>query len=243
MAASLPNPSKPLFPAAALAAGLCVFSLGVAGQAVAAAESKPCTEDAVVKGDNLNADYKKNNIELRNVVISQCDVRVRANSARAKGLNTASAHWNFDGDVRIDVENRGNLRANEAEVEFRDSQIAKLIITGSPAEFEQKRKDDAMARGHAQEIVYDVTGGTVRLATQAWLTDGRIDLKCAQIFYDIRQQSAKCPAQPGNNQRVEFTIPAVKRKESDKPAEGEKAPASAPGTATPSAPGPAPKAP
>jgi lipopolysaccharide transport protein LptA len=176
-----------------------------------------------VKSDNIAADYRKNNVDLRNVDISQCDVRVRANNARAKGLNTENAHWNFDGDVRIDVENRGNLRANEAEVEFRDNQISKLNITGSPAEFEQKRKDDAMARGHAQQIEYDVTGGTVRLANDAWLTDGRIDLKCAQIFYDIRQQAAKCPAQPGSGQRVEFTIPSVKPKnESKKPDEGGK---------------------
>src|SRR5215510_13571699 len=196
---------------------------------VAAAERTECTEPVRVKSDNIDADYKQNNVDLRNVDISQCDVRVRAKNAPAKGLNTENAHWNFDGDVRIDVENRGNLRANEAEVEFRDNQIAKLNITGTPAEFEQKRKDDAMARGHAEEIVYDVTGGTVRLASNAWLTDGRIDLKCAQIFYDVRQQAAKCPAQPGSGQRVEFTIPSVKPKgekkpDEDKPKEAPKAP-------------------
>ena len=208
MAASPPNLRK-------LLAALGLFGL-LAPCVGLAAEEKRCTEETVVKGDNLDADYRKNNIALRNVTISQCDVRVQAKNARAKGLNTENAHWNFDGDVRIDVENRGNLRANEAEVEFRNNQIAKLNITGTPAQFEQKRKDDAMARGHAQQIEYDVTGGTVRLANDAWLTDGRIDLKCAQIFYDIRQQAAKCPAQPGSNQRVEFTIPSMKPKSTDK---------------------------
>ncbi|HEY1284079.1 MAG TPA: LptA/OstA family protein [Steroidobacteraceae bacterium] len=216
MATSLPNPAE------WLAAVLILLGMG-APCAFAAVESTGCTEPVHVKSDNIDADYRQNNVELRNVDISQCDVRVRAKTARAKGLNTENAHWNFDGDVRIDVESRGNLRANEAEVEFRDNQISKLNITGSPAEFEQKRKDDAMARGHAQEIEYDVTGGTVRLANDAWLTDGRIDLKCAQIFYDIRQQSAKCPAQPGSGQRVEFTIPPMKPKgESKKPEEDKK---------------------
>ena len=215
MAASPPSPGK------LLAAALMLLGMG-APHAVAAAEGTSCTEPVRVKSDNIAADYKQNNVDLRNVDISQCDVRVRAKNARAKGLNTENAHWNFDGDVRIDVENRGNLRANEAEVEFRDNQISKLNITGTPAEFEQKRKDDAMARGHAQEIEYDVTGGTVRLANNAWLTDGRIDLKCAQIFYDIRQQAAKCPAQPGSGQRVEFTIPSVKPKSDSKKTDEDK---------------------
>ncbi len=232
-----------------LAAMLGAFSAswtpGGADAAAPAAEGRRCTEDTVVSGDNFAGDYRKNDVELRNVVISQCDIRVQAKKARAKGLNTENAHWNFDGDVRIDVENRGNLRANDAEVEFRDNQISKLTINGTPAEFEQKRKDsDAMARGHAQEIVYDVTGGTVRLASNAWLTDGRIDLKCAQIFYDIRQQAAKCPAQPGNEQRVQFTIPSPKsRNEGDKPAPTDKAAPASPGSSTTPPPGPAPKAP
>jgi lipopolysaccharide transport protein LptA len=213
MAISHPNPGK------WLVAALILLGMGAprAFAAAAAAEGSGCTEPVHAKSDNIAADYRQNNVDLRNVDISQCDVRVRAKNARAKGLNTQNAHWNFDGDVRIDVENRGNLRANEAEVEFRDNQISKLNITGTPAEFEQKRKDDAMARGHAQEIEYDVTGGTVRLANNAWLTDGRIDLKCAQIFYDIRQQSAKCPSA---GTRVEITIPPMKPK-SETPKAGE----------------------
>lgn len=225
--------------------------------AATAAEAARCTEDVVVDSDNFDGDYKKNNIQLKNVVISQCDIRVQAKSARANGLNIESAHWTFDGDVRIDVENRGNLRADQANVEFRNSQIAKLIITGSPAQFEQKRKDaNDMARGHAQEIVYDVTGGTVRLANDAWLTYRSNDLKCARIMYDIRQELATCPGVPGSGQRATFTIPAKPRggEGAAKPGDGSKgttpAPATQPGTtaapgsgaATP-APTPAPKAP
>jgi lipopolysaccharide export system protein LptA len=105
-----------------------------------------------------------------------------------------------------------------------------------------------MARGHAQEIVYDVTAGTVRLANDAWLTYGGNDLKCPQIFYDIRQQAARCPKQPGaepGSGQVRFTIPANKThsKEDAKPAEGKTdAPPAPSGSASP-APTPAPKAP
>lgn len=258
MAAS--PPSNPLrsaaIPQSAAVSGVCRLAalLSVLGgwlvpsSAASAAETSRCTEDVVVNGDNVDANYKTNAIQLRNVVISQCDIRVQAKSARANGLNIESTRWVFDGDVRIDVENRGNLRANQAEVEFKDGQIARLNITGEPAEFEQKRKEsDDMARGHAREIIYDVTQGTVRLASDAWLTYGGNDLRCPQIFYDIRQQAAKCPSQPGSGQRVQFTIPANKpRAGEQKPAEDSKespkTPAPGPGTATP-APGTAPKAP
>ena len=206
-----------------------------------AAEGKRCTEDMVVSGDNADANYKNGNIQLRNVVISQCDIRVQAKNARANGLNIDSARWTFDGDVHIDVENQGSLRANQAEVEFRNSQISKLIITGTPAEFEQQRKDsDSMARGHAKEIVYDVGAGTVRLASDAWLTYGRSDLKCEQILYDIRQQAAQCPKQP--DKRVIFTIPAKPRDADTKPPT-DSPPANPPDGTAPPAPGAAPKAP
>jgi lipopolysaccharide transport protein LptA len=217
--------------AAALA---CAFAVS---NAAAPASGTRCVEDVVINGDNVDANYKNGKIQLRNVVISQCDIRVQAKSATANGLNIDSARWTFDGDVHIDVENRGNLRANQAEVEFRDSQIAKLIITGTPAEFEQQRKDaDGMARGHAKEIIYDVTAGTVHLSSDAWLNYGRSDLKCEQILYDIRQQAAQCPKQDG--ERVQLTIPAKPHAPEAKPAAGQ--PATAPVLP---APGPAPKAP
>jgi lipopolysaccharide transport protein LptA len=208
-------------------------ALGLSSKA-SAAETSRCTEDVVVNGDNVDANYKTNNIQLRNVVISQCDIRVQARSARANGLNIDSARWTFEGDVRIDVENRGNLRADQAEVEFRNSTIAKLTITGLPAEFEQKRKDsDAMARGHAQQIVYDVTGGTVSLANDAWLTDGRSDIKCPQILYDIRRQAAQCPSQPGATQRARIVIQAKPREAEAKPANGDTGGAANPTPGTP----------
>jgi lipopolysaccharide assembly outer membrane protein LptD (OstA) len=113
--------------------------LSVSG-AARAADPTRCTEDVVIDSDNFDGDYKKNDIQLKNVVISQCDIRVQAKSARANGLNIESARWTFEGDVRIDVENRGNLRANHANVEFKDSQIAKLTIVGTTWHAGMRRK-------------------------------------------------------------------------------------------------------
>ena len=115
---------------------------------------------------------------------------MQADHAHATGLNFANSSWTFDGNVHIDAEERGSLRSDQAVVEFRDNRIARATITGKPAEFEQKRADSGQpARGHADEIVYDVSNGTVRLSNDAWLTDGQTEMTGSLLVYNIRGQS------------------------------------------------------
>ena len=51
-----------------------------------------------------------------------------------------NSRWTFDGNVRINADPRGNLRSDEAVVEFEDSQLKRATATGNPAEFDQDRK-------------------------------------------------------------------------------------------------------
>lgn len=193
--------------AGALPCLLTVLAFAPAATPAESTGGTRCTEDIVVNGDGVDANYKTNNIQLRNVVISQCDIRVEAKHARANGLDFENTRWTFDGDVRIDVEKRGSLRSDLAEVDFRNSQISKATITGKPAQFEQKHADsDAMAHGRAGEIIYDVGAGTVKLSNDAWLKDGRTEIKGPQIIYDIRQQQFLSTSKPGATERVRITI-------------------------------------
>jgi lipopolysaccharide transport protein LptA len=177
-----------------------------------------CTEDIEVKADSFDAD--SNTTQLKNVVISQCDIRVEANRASATGLNFDNTRWTFEGDVRIDVENRGSLRSEHAVVEFQNNQIAKATITGSPAEFEQHQTGtDQMARGRAGEIVYDVGPGTVQLAKDAWLKYGATEVKGSSLVYNIREEHVQGTSRPGDNQRVQLRI-KPKQKTSDKAGSG-----------------------
>src|SRR6266853_5857279 len=85
--------------------------------------------------------------------------------------------------------------------------FARATVTGKPAEFEQKRTDtDQLARGHAGEIVYDVSDGTVRLTDDAWLTDGQNEISSTLLVYSIREQRVQAAASPGTDQRVHITI-------------------------------------
>jgi lipopolysaccharide transport protein LptA len=174
-----------------------------AAAAALPAHPVPITVDAA----SSEVDYRTNLVVFSQVVISQGAMRVQADHAHASGLNFANSRWTFDGHVRIDAEPRGSLRSDQAVVEFRDNRILRATANGKPAEFEQPRGDSQqMARGHADEIVYDVSQGTVRLSNDAWLSDGVNEISGPLLVYNIRAQRVQAATQPGSDQRVHIII-------------------------------------
>jgi lipopolysaccharide transport protein LptA len=189
-----------------IAAALAVVALT---SYVGAAENSLSHQNISLDAASSEVDYKKNTVKFKDIVISQGDIKVEANHAEAEatGLNFKTGVWTFSGDVRIHVENRGNLRSDQAVLDFKDSQIVKATITGKPAQFEQQRAEsDQMARGHAGEIVYQPVEGVVRLSNDAWLSDGRNEIRGPLLVYNIRQQHVEAVTQPGNEDRVHITI-------------------------------------
>jgi lipopolysaccharide transport protein LptA len=186
---------------AVLAAGL----LGVAEAAPA-----PCVnQEIVLEGKPLEMDYRNNNAVLRDVVITQCSVRIQAAEADIKGgLNFENSHMTITGNVRITAEG-GSLSSDKAIVSFRNKLISAATITGTPAQFEQKREDGTTARGRANTIDYDTASGTVSFNTNAFLSYGRNEATGQQFVYNIRTQSLQNPAKPGvkiGDGRVRFVI-------------------------------------
>jgi len=190
-----------------LLAGVLLPALTICAAAPPDFSGLPVSVDAA----SSEVDYKSNTVVFKDVVISQGDMRVQAEHARATGLNFENSRWNFEGNVRIDAEQHGNLRSDQAVVEFRDNHIARATITGKPAEFEQKRANSAQtARGHADQIFYDVSDGTVRLTDDAWLSDGQNEISGPLLVYNIREQRVQAVAAPGgaadSDQRVHISI-------------------------------------
>jgi lipopolysaccharide transport protein LptA len=161
-------------------------------------------------------DYKGDTVDFQNVTITQGATRVQADRAHATGLdNFDNSRWTFEGNVRINGEQHGSLKSDAAVVEFRNNYISKATVTGNPAEFEQKRTDtDEVARGHAREIVYNVSDGTVRLSDDAWIWDGHNALSAPELVYNIREQHVQAAAQPGN--QVHLTIDPNKTEDPNK---------------------------
>ncbi len=186
---------------------LLAAALGGAAAPAPALALQPGQQPITVDAASSDMDYRTNTLVFSDVVISQGATRVQADHAHATGLNFANSRWTFEGKVRIDAEQHGNLRSDQATVEFKDNRIARATITGKPAEFEQKRTDsDQMARGHAGEIIYDLNDGTVRLTDEAWLTDGQNEISGPLLVYNIRAQRVQAAAAPGTDQRVHITI-------------------------------------
>jgi len=163
-------------------------------------------------------DYKGDSVVFQDVVITQGDTRVQADRARATGLdNFDNSRWVFEGNVRINGEQHGSLKSDQAVVEFRNKYIAKATVTGNPAEFEQKRTDiDEVARGRAREIVYNVNDGTIRLSDDAWLSDGHNEISGQELVYNIREQRVQAAAKPGSDDKVHIRIEPNKNEDPNK---------------------------
>jgi lipopolysaccharide transport protein LptA len=205
--------SPPCRKALLLASALAVTTVAAppVGAADAAAPlASPASQLPInVDASKAEIDARTNTLAYTDVTISQGTMRVQADHAHASGLSFANSRWTFEGHVRISAEERGNLRSDLATVDFRDNHIARATITGRPAQFEQKRTDtDQVARGHADEIVYDLSDGTVRLSDDAWLTDGQSEISGPLLVYNVRAQHIEAATTPGNNQRIHIIIPA-----------------------------------
>ena len=163
------------------------------------AEGAPTTcanPEIALEFQPLEMNYRKNNAVLRDVEITQCDMRIKAGEARINGgLNFDNSRWDISGDVRITVEG-GSLTSDKAIVTFRNKLLSAATITGTPAQFEQKREDGTMARGHANTIDYDTATGLVSFSTDAWLSYGRNEITGQQLVYNIRAQGMQPQTKP-----------------------------------------------
>ena len=155
---------------------------------------------------SMEADVKTHMMRLKDVTITYGKMTVRADRALATAGDFKNSRWTFDGNVRINAVPRGNLRSDQAVVEFEDNQLKRATATGNPAEFDQTRDDsNIIARGHADEIVYEVGAGTVRLSSDAWVYDGQKDIRAPVITYSLREEHVEATTSPGS-ERVHVTI-------------------------------------
>lgn len=252
MAASLPDAARASVATALLM--LCCAA-GAAPKAELAPLPRPSKDQPIdLVAASSNVDYKNNKLNFSKLVVTQGPLRVEADTATATGLDFQNSDWTLTGNVRITTAD-GKLASNDADITFRDNAIARAVVKGKPAEFEQKLKDSAqLAKGHADTIDYDLKGGTVTLTGAAWLTDGDNVIRGDTLIYDVAGQ--KVAANPGATAPggVHITInPKSTTAAPDKDKEATKdkgagknkkgTPAAKPGTTPPVAPGAAPTPP
>jgi lipopolysaccharide transport protein LptA len=220
MAASSHNPRR-----RALAAMLLAGLLGGGAAAAQHDAQAPINLEAA----SSDFDYRNNTLVFRRVKITQGELQVESDEAKATGLEFVNSQWTLTGNVRITVPD-GKLASDTATVSFRDNQIVRAGIVGRPASFEQRLKDGGqLAQGHAEAIEYDVRNGTVQLEGDAWLSDGQSEIRGRRLVYDIAQQ--RVAANPGETEPGGVKITILPRKQPDAPAQAppaEPPPAAAP---------------
>jgi len=183
---------------------LALGTLFVTGLLSAHAAAQEARENLpiVIDAASSEGSLPNNTLVMRDVTISQGDLKIRADKASiVGGLNYQNSKWTISGGVRINAQG-GSLTSDEAVVTFANNVITRATITGAPAQFEGLREGASEpTRGRARTIDYETTTGNVSLNDEAWLlVDGCNELRSDQLVYNIRSQSVQ------NGGRVRITI-------------------------------------
>jgi lipopolysaccharide transport protein LptA len=198
-----------------MAARYALRLAGCAALACAAAAGAVAPHDRQapinLEAASTDFDYRNNTLLFRRVKITQGTLQVEAQEASATGLEFENSEWSFKGQVRITVPD-GRLESDLATVTFRDNEIARAVVQGAPATFQQKLEDGRLAQGRAKSIEYDVRASTVRLTGDAWLSDSRNDIRGHTLVYDIGNQRVAANPDQTDPGGVRITINPQERK-------------------------------
>jgi lipopolysaccharide transport protein LptA len=181
---------------------LLAFALPAAQALAAHVEQQAISLDA----QSSELDYKNNNLVFRKVRIAQGAMAVAADQAQATGLDFENSRWVFRGNVKITMD-QGQLTSDEAEITFTKKLLAKALVNGKPAAFEQHiAKTGKLAQGRADTIDYDVAKGVVHLSKNAWLSDGQNEIRGESLKYNVLAQNIIAESSEQGSQRVHIII-------------------------------------
>jgi lipopolysaccharide transport protein LptA len=207
------RPSRRTRSLVAAVCGTMLATLGLAGVTPALAAATTGGNSPFGNCGKINVNAKKGGAQfakgtsgttsLTDVTITAegCDMEIKANRIETTSLDLDDSDWTLNGNVRIrSDQQQSKLSSDRAVVQFRNSEIQRITMTGNPAEFEQKRPDSGIiTRGHAKQMVYEAGAGTVRLVEDAWISDGTKDIKTPQLVYDIRKAEIRSTGSDDNS--------------------------------------------
>lgn len=200
--AALPAPGLPLASGLPLLALLIALGLPLSPAIAAHLQQQTISLDA----QSSELDYKNNNLQFRKVRIAQGAMSVAADLAQATGLDFDNSRWIFHGNVKITMD-QGQLNSDEADVTFAKKLLAKAVVSGNPASFEQRiAKTGKLAQGHADSIDYDVAKGVVHFSKNAWLSDGQNEIRGESLKYNVLSQNIVAESSEQGSQRVHIVI-------------------------------------
>jgi len=189
---------------------LALFALMIpAPHLFAATAARPAQETIAFDAQSSEIDLRNNNAIFRKVHIAQGATTISADqgqTTRGTGLDFDNSLWVFRGNVKITV-NEGLLTSDDAEINFARKALAKAVVNGKPAAFEQRvAKTGKVAHGRADTIDYDAGKGVVLLSKNAWLSDGQTEIRGESLKYNVLAQSIVADSSEQGSQRVHIII-------------------------------------
>jgi lipopolysaccharide export system protein LptA len=173
---------------------------------VSMAAARVVQQAILIEAQSSEMDLKNNNLIYRKVRLSQGNMSIAADVATGTGVDFENSHWVFRGSVKITMET-GVLTSDEADITFAKKLLAKAVVSGKPAAFEQKlAKSGKLVKGHADAIDYDVAHGAVHFSKDAWLSDGQNEIRGESLKYDVLKQTISAEASEQASQRVHIII-------------------------------------
>ena len=174
------------------------------------AGAKPAQEAIALDAQSFEMDLRNNNIVYHKVHIAQGATIVSADIGSAtkqtSGPDFDNSLWIFRGNVKISMDD-GELTSDDAEINFAKKALAKAVVNGKPAAFEQRvAKTGKVAHGRADTIEYDAGKGLVRLWKNAWLSDGQTEISNESLKYNVLTQSIVAESSEQGSQRVHIII-------------------------------------
>ncbi len=174
------------------------------------AKPKQPPEAIALDAQSFEMDLRNNNIVYHKVRIAQGATVVSADvgsaTKQASGPNFDNSLWIFRGNVKITMDD-GELTSDDAEINFAKKSLAKAVVNGKQAAFEQRvEKTGKVAHGRADTIDYDAHKGVVRLSKNAWLSDGQTEIRGESLKYDVLAQSIVAESSEQGAQRVHIII-------------------------------------
>jgi len=167
----------------------------------------PITIDA----ESSEFDYESSRLRLRGLRLDQGNLGIRADLAETDKLDFNEGEWTFSGNVQVEADST-RLRCDDATLNFLNHQLLDARLTGDPASFEQPAPDsERVNTGAANEIVYDMSAGTLQLIGNARFSDGVNEVSGELITYDITR--SRITAGAGDSGPVKILIEPPARRD------------------------------
>ena len=156
--------------------------------------------------DSSEFDRQANRLIFLGLRMTQGVLGIEADRGEAEQLDFENSRWEFSGNVSIEREAE-QAWCDDAILFFQDHQLTRAELVGEPVRFQQTREDQGLTQGEARNMEYDPINGIVRMAGEAWISDGRNEVRGERITYDLNKEQITAEGDANGQVRMKITPP------------------------------------